>query len=149
MWQKGQILHGLLYIFVYIVEPLIRGHPDDRPPPLKRPLDNINLNINVLILTRDHLSIVASYNYAMIYHYYRDIQDKYRMNLTSEAKKNMRKTSTNASLSHTIFIRTQYDVLRRIRSYWLPRYIVHKERIHQLRSDSLLLVVVVVVVVVI
>ena len=26
--------------------------PDERPPPLERPLDNINLNINVLISTR-------------------------------------------------------------------------------------------------
>ena len=35
------------------VEPLLRGHPDERPAPLKRPLDNVNLNINVLISTPD------------------------------------------------------------------------------------------------
>ena len=35
------------------VEPLLRGHPDERPPPLERPLDNVNLNINVLISTPD------------------------------------------------------------------------------------------------
>ena len=35
------------------VEPLLRGHPDQRPPPLERPLDNVNLNINVLISTPD------------------------------------------------------------------------------------------------
>ena len=35
------------------VEPLLRGHPDERPPPLERPLDNVNLNINVLISTHD------------------------------------------------------------------------------------------------
>ena len=33
------------------VEPLLRGHPDKRPVPLKRPLDNVNLNINALIYT--------------------------------------------------------------------------------------------------
>ena len=33
------------------VEPLLRGHPDNRPPPLERPLDKVNLNINVLIST--------------------------------------------------------------------------------------------------
>ena len=38
---------------VYIVEPLLRGHPDGRPPPLERPLDNVNLIINVLIFTPD------------------------------------------------------------------------------------------------
>ena len=35
----------------YTVEPLLRGHPDERPPPLERPLHNVNLNINVLIST--------------------------------------------------------------------------------------------------
>ena len=35
------------------VEPLLRGHPDERPTPLERPLDNVNLNIKVLISTPD------------------------------------------------------------------------------------------------
>ena len=35
------------------MEPLLRGHHDEKPPPLKRPLDNVNLNINVLISTPD------------------------------------------------------------------------------------------------
>ena len=35
------------------VEPLLRGHPDERPPPQERPLDDANLNINVLISTPD------------------------------------------------------------------------------------------------
>ena len=35
------------------VEPLLRVHPDQRPPPLERPLHNVNLNINVLISTPD------------------------------------------------------------------------------------------------
>ena len=39
--------------YLYTVEPLLRGHPEERPPPLERPLDNVNLNINVLITTPD------------------------------------------------------------------------------------------------
>ena len=35
------------------VEPLLRGHPDERPPPLERPLDYVNLNINVLFSIPD------------------------------------------------------------------------------------------------
>ena len=35
------------------VEPLYRGHPDERPTPLERPLYTANLNINVLISTPD------------------------------------------------------------------------------------------------
>ena len=30
---------------VNTVEPLLRGHPDKRPTPLERPLENVNLNI--------------------------------------------------------------------------------------------------------
>ena len=36
-------------VIVNTVEPFLRGHPDERPPPLERPLDNVNLNINALI----------------------------------------------------------------------------------------------------
>ena len=35
------------------VEPLLRGHPDERPPPLERPLGNVYLNKNELIPTPD------------------------------------------------------------------------------------------------
>ena len=35
------------------MEPLLRDHPDERSPPLEKPLDNVNLNINVLISTPD------------------------------------------------------------------------------------------------
>ena len=43
----------LLMEQAYTVEPLLRGHPEERPPPLERPLDIVNLNINVLISTPD------------------------------------------------------------------------------------------------
>ena len=45
MWWTESKLHT--------VEPLLRGHPDERPPPLERPLDHVNLTINVLISTPD------------------------------------------------------------------------------------------------
>ena len=32
-------------IQVCTVEPLLRGHPDERPTPLVRPLDGVNLNV--------------------------------------------------------------------------------------------------------
>ena len=35
------------------VEPLLRGHTDERLPPLERQLDYVNLYINVLISTPD------------------------------------------------------------------------------------------------
>ena len=41
-----------MYMY-YTVEPLLRGHPDERPTPLEKPLDIVNLNTNVLIFTPD------------------------------------------------------------------------------------------------
>ena len=38
---------------IYYSETLLRGHPDERPTPLERPLGTVNLNINVLISTPD------------------------------------------------------------------------------------------------
>ena len=38
---------------VITVEPLLRGHPDERLTPLERPHDNVNLNKNILIYTPD------------------------------------------------------------------------------------------------
>ena len=34
-----------LALTICTVKPLLRGHPDERPSPLERPLDNVNLNI--------------------------------------------------------------------------------------------------------
>ena len=39
--------------FMNTVEPLLKGHPDESPPLLERPLDNVNLHINLLISTPD------------------------------------------------------------------------------------------------
>ena len=44
---------NLAPLILYAEEPLLRGHPDKRPPLLERPLHNVNLNLNVLISTPD------------------------------------------------------------------------------------------------
>ena len=49
--MKSACLSMLRYNKCNTVKPLLRGHPDERPAPLERPLDNVNLNINVLIST--------------------------------------------------------------------------------------------------
>lgn len=40
---------------------------------------------------------------------------------------------TNSSLNHNIFDSIQYDILRRIRAYWVPRFILNK--LKQLNKD--------------
>ncbi|KAK2187817.1 hypothetical protein NP493_153g02003 [Ridgeia piscesae] len=66
---------------------------------------------------------------------FRDIQDKYNLQLTSDAKRQITQATSNAGLGHTVFIRTQYDVLRRIRAYWVMRFLLHKERMDELRTE--------------
>ena len=44
---------GQYFIGLSTVEPLLRGHPFEGPPPLERTLDTVILNINVLISTPD------------------------------------------------------------------------------------------------
>ena len=52
------------FVFQGTVKPLLRGHPDERSTPMERPLDTVNLNINLSISTyegrppllKDHFS---------------------------------------------------------------------------------------------
>ncbi|XP_025105265.1 regulator of G-protein signaling 22-like isoform X4 [Pomacea canaliculata] len=67
---------------------------------------------------------------------FRDIQDKYKLKLTQDAKEQITRSASSVGLSHTIFLRTQYDVLRRLRAYWLPRYLIHCERTDALSVDA-------------
>lgn len=61
------------------------------------------------------------------------------MNLTGDALKHLSAVTNSTGLSHNVFIRTQYDVLRRLRAYWLLRYLVHKEHIDELRYFIILI----------
>jgi len=58
---------------------------------------------------------------------FRDINEKY---VFAFSKKMHQKISKNylesSTLNHTIFDNIQYDILRRIRAYWVPRFILSK-----------------------
>lgn len=58
---------------------------------------------------------------------FRDINEKY---VFAFAKKMHEKVSKNYfaghGLNHSLFDRIQYDVLRRLRSYWVPRFVLNK-----------------------
>ena len=60
---------------------------------------------------------------------FRDINEKY---VFSFAKRMHAKISesymANESLTHNLFDHIQYDVLRRLRVYWVPRFILYKLR---------------------
>ena len=50
-------------MIIYIAEPLLRGHPDETPTSLKRPYDNVNLNINTLI----SIPVRGGFDYVLVY----------------------------------------------------------------------------------
>ncbi|CAF0839419.1 unnamed protein product [Brachionus calyciflorus] len=58
---------------------------------------------------------------------FRDINEKY---VFAFAKKMHEKVSKNyfagQGLNHSLFDRIQYDILRRLRSYWVPRFVLNK-----------------------
>ncbi|XP_075253831.1 uncharacterized protein LOC142345592 isoform X2 [Convolutriloba macropyga] len=65
---------------------------------------------------------------------FREIMNKY--NLSRETKEQIRKSLQNDGFSLTVFMRTQYDILRRIRTYWIPRYLEHMEHTEGIRIPS-------------
>ncbi|CAG5126803.1 unnamed protein product, partial [Candidula unifasciata] len=59
--------------------------------------------------------------------FFRNIQDKFKLKLTADAVEQINRAASNNGLSYNIFLRAQYDVLRRLRAYWVPRFIIHCE----------------------
>ncbi|XP_033105030.1 uncharacterized protein LOC117107440 isoform X2 [Anneissia japonica] len=68
---------------------------------------------------------------------FRDIQDKYKFKLTKDAKDQIKKAQGNEGLSESVYTRTQYDVLRRLRMYWVPRFLIHQKRLGDFRFQRI------------
>lgn len=62
-----------------------------------------------------------------------NIQDKYKLTLNADAIHQFASAAGQFGLTKTIFNQTQYDTLRRLRAYWVPRYLIHKERAGELQ----------------
>jgi len=63
----------------------------------------------------------------------RDIQKKYNLTLTRDAVQQFTHAANNSGLCRSIFTQAQYHVLRRLKTYWVPRYLLHKEYLNELR----------------
>jgi hypothetical protein len=58
---------------------------------------------------------------------FRDINEKYVFSFSKKVHKKISENYlSNSSLNHNIFDSIQYDILRRIRAYWVPRFILNK-----------------------
>jgi len=60
---------------------------------------------------------------------FREIQDKYKLTLTRDA---VLQFTHNDGLSQSVFIRVQCHALSRLRAYWIPRYLLHKDYLNEL-----------------
>ncbi|XP_078496727.1 uncharacterized protein LOC144752744 [Lissotriton helveticus] len=67
-------------------------------------------------------------------HLFRCILDKHKRHLTAETQVQIRDAQENVGLTFRAFSRPQYDALRRLRSYWVPRFLIHRHRGGHLRG---------------
>lgn len=62
---------------------------------------------------------------------FRDINEKYVFSFSKKMHQSVSKNYLESSnLNHTIFDNIQYDILRRIRAYWVPRFILSKLKVN-------------------
>jgi hypothetical protein len=60
---------------------------------------------------------------------FRDINEKYIFAFSSKVHDKIKANySDQYGLNHQVFERIQYDILRRVRSYWVPRFILNRLR---------------------
>ncbi|KAJ1147859.1 hypothetical protein NDU88_000703 [Pleurodeles waltl] len=61
-------------------------------------------------------------------HLFRCILDKHKRHLTAETQVQIRNVQADLGLTFRAFSRPQYGALRRLRSYWVPRFLIHRHR---------------------
>ncbi|XP_075195090.1 uncharacterized protein LOC142295874 [Anomaloglossus baeobatrachus] len=61
-------------------------------------------------------------------HLFRSIQNKYQFCLSPESQEQIRQCQQSRGASYPALRRSQYDALRRLRSYWIPRFLIHRLR---------------------
>ena len=63
---------------------------------------------------------------------FRDINEKYIFAFARKMHEKISKNYLNGqSLNHSLFDHIQYDILRRLRAYWVPRFILSKIKINR------------------
>ena len=61
---------------------------------------------------------------------FRDINEKYVFPFSTKVHEKIKESYIDQSgLNHQVFERIQYDILRRLRSYWVPRFILNRLKI--------------------
>ncbi|XP_078239165.1 uncharacterized protein LOC110074672 isoform X1 [Pogona vitticeps] len=66
---------------------------------------------------------------------FRDIQAKYKLTVLPAFQKALGETVGPEETAFAALSRKQYDALRRLRSYWVPRFLIHYQRTAQIRLE--------------
>ncbi|KAM4770814.1 LOW QUALITY PROTEIN: uncharacterized protein WCC33_002572 [Rhinophrynus dorsalis] len=72
----------------------------------------------------------------MSIHLFRSIQNKYQLHLSPECQEQIRTSQQNWGPTFQALRRSQYDALRRLRSYWIPRFLIHQLRPQPVRPRT-------------
>ncbi|XP_039385949.1 uncharacterized protein LOC120400850 isoform X2 [Mauremys reevesii] len=64
----------------------------------------------------------------------RNIQDKYKLSMSLASQEPMCEAQGGVEATFSAFSRSQYDALRRLRAYWVPRFLLHHQRTRYLRT---------------
>ncbi|CAM4648770.1 unnamed protein product [Lepidochelys kempii] len=64
----------------------------------------------------------------------RNIQDTYKLSLSLASQEPKCEAQGSVEATFTAFSRSQYDALRRLRAYWVPRFLLHYQRTRHLRA---------------
>ena len=66
---------------------------------------------------------------------FRNILDLFGTLLTEDARAELYQLFSDSEFDRSSLVRPQYGALRRLRAYWIPRYILHRERIGLLSQE--------------
>ncbi|XP_069811354.1 uncharacterized protein [Dendropsophus ebraccatus] len=69
-------------------------------------------------------------------HLFRSLLNKYQPFLSPECQEQIRLCQQNLGPSYLALRRPQYDALRRLRAYWIPRFLIHQQRRHPIRHTG-------------
>lgn len=63
----------------------------------------------------------------------RNLQAKYNLSMPPASQEQLEETASDDETTFGALSRNQYEALRRLRFYWVPRFLIHYQRIRQLR----------------
>ncbi|XP_053139107.1 uncharacterized protein LOC128339364 [Hemicordylus capensis] len=66
----------------------------------------------------------------------RSIQAKYKLTVPPASQEQLDDTVSAEEMAFATLSRNQYEALRRLRSYWVPRFLIHYQRTRQLRLGT-------------